>query len=280
MDTRIIKEAVQDSYGAMAKQRAGGMLTKLFACCDPNTLAKKVSQKVGYSTQQIQDVPENANMGLGCGNPLALASIKPGDTVLDLGSGAGFDCFLAAPLVGTRGRVIGLDLTDEMLALARQNKKRGDYEQVEFIKGDIEDIPLPDASVDLVISNCVINLSTAKSRVFQEAYRVLRPDGEMSISDIVLLGELPAFIRNSVEGHIACLAGAEKWENYVSYAREAGFKKVKIESKTSFPLELVLTDPIAQKIIRANDLSEQQIKEVAALISSVSLRATKSKRCD
>lgn len=275
MDANIFKDAVKKGYGAFAKQRSGGIMSKLFACCDHTALAKEVSQKVGYSPEQIETVPENANMGLGCGNPLALAKVKKGDTVLDLGSGAGFDCFLASPLVGETGKVIGVDITDEMLNLAKKNAEKGGYRNVRFIKGDIENLPLAADSVDLIISNCVINLSTNKARVFQEAYRVLKDSGEMSISDIVLSGDLPDFVKNSVEGHIACVAGAEKVENYFEYTKATGFTDVKIETKASFPLELVLTDPIAQKIIRDFNLGEEQIKEIASLITSITMSIKK-----
>ena len=275
MDTNILKDAVKEGYGAIAKQRSGGLFSKLFSCCDPSVLTREVSQKIGYSAAQIEAVPENANMGLGCGNPLALAKITKGDTVLDLGSGAGFDCFLASPLVGQEGKVIGVDITDEMLALARKNAKKGAYQNVDFIKGDIEDLPLANETVDLIISNCVINLSTDKAQVFKEAFRVLKNGGQMSISDIVLLGDLPNFIQNSVEGHIACIAGAESVHNYFEYAKAAGFTDVSIETKTTFPLELVLTDPIAQKVIRDFDLGEQEIKEIASLITSVTMNVKK-----
>ena len=275
MDRIILKDAVKEGYGTIAKQRSGSLFSKLFACCDTTPLAKEISQKVGYSSEQMEAVPENANMGMGCGNPLALAKVTKGDTVLDLGSGAGFDCFLASPLVGETGKVIGVDMTDEMLHLAKKNAKKGGYQNVEFIKGDIEDLPVAHDSVDLIISNCVINLSTDKAQVFKEAYRVLKPGGEMSISDIVLLGDLPDVVKNSVEGHIACIAGAERMENYFGYAQVAGFTDVKIENKTTFPLELVLSDPIAQKIIQDFKLGEKQIKEMASLISSITMTLKK-----
>ncbi len=275
MDTNILKDAVKESYGTLAKQRSSSLLSRLFTCCDHTFFAKEVSHKVGYSVEQIQNAPENANMGLGCGNPLAFSRVKKGNTVLDLGSGAGFDCFLAAPLVGETGKVIGVDMTDEMLSLARKNAKRGAYKNVEFFKGYIEDLPVPNNSVDLIISNCVINLSTDKAQVFKEAYRVLKQGGEMSISDIVLLGDLPDFIKNSVEGHIACIAGAERVENYFEYAKTAGFTDMKIEAKTTFPLELVLTDPLAHKIIQDFNLGEKEIKEIASLITSITMNLKK-----
>ncbi len=275
MDAEKLKNAVIEGYGTIAKQRSGGLMSKLFACCDRTQIIEEVSHKIGYSAEQLKNVPENANMGLGCGNPLALAKIKEGDTVLDLGSGAGFDCFLASPLVGKTGRVIGVDLADEMLDLAGKNAEKGGYTNVKFLKSDIENLPVEDLSVDLIISNCVINLSSNKAQVFKEAHRVLRPDGELTISDIVLVKELPAFIKNSIEGHIACIAGAEKIENYLAYANMAGFKDVKIENKTSFPLELMLTDPIAQKIVRDFNLRDEQIKDIASSITSITLSAKK-----
>jgi SAM-dependent methyltransferase len=276
MNAEVIKKGVVEGYGKIAKRPSSqGFLSKMFACCDTGKIVGEVSHKIGYSTEELQAVPEGANMGIGCGNPTALAKIKAGDTVLDLGSGGGFDCFLASPLVGDTGKVIGVDITEEMVNRAKQNAQKGKYKNVDFIKGDIENLPIPDNSVDIIISNCVLNLSTNKAKIFEEANRVLKQDGEMTISDIVLLEELPDFIKKSVEGYVACIAGAEKIENYFLYAQQAGFSNVKIETKTSFPLELLMTDPIAQKIVTDFNLSDEQIKNISNAITSVTLSAKK-----
>lgn len=275
METAVIKDAVKEGYGKIAKHSGSGFMSKMFSCCDREETVKEVSRKIGYSEAEQQSVPEGANLGVGCGNPLSLAKIKKGDTIVDLGSGAGFDCFLASPLVGEKGKVIGVDMTQEMLKSARKNAKRGNYHNVEFVQGDIESLPIEANVADLIISNCVINLSPQKEKVFKEAYRVLKPNGEFSISDIVLLNDLPDFIKNSTAGYMACVAGAEKIDKYVQYAEQAGFKNVKIETKTKFPLELILTDPVAQQIVKEFNMTEKQIKDISDSVISISLSAKK-----
>jgi SAM-dependent methyltransferase len=275
MDAKAIKESVKNGYGQIAARPTGGFLSHFFACCNPAEVANGVSQKIGYSEADLQSVPNGANMGIGCGNPLALARLKPGDHVLDLGSGAGFDCFLAAPLVGPTGKVTGIDLTEEMVEKARKNARKGNYSNVEFIHGDIENLPLPDNSIDVIISNCVLNLSTEKAKIFKEAWRVLKPGGALTISDVVLLRELPDFIKTSVEGYIACIAGAEKIDHYRTYALEAGFGDLTINTKTNFPVELLLTDPIAQKIVTDFNLNEAQIQQISESIISATFTAIK-----
>jgi ubiquinone/menaquinone biosynthesis C-methylase UbiE len=185
----------------------------------------------------LSAVPEGANLGLGCGNPVAIASLKEGEVVLDLGSGAGFDCFLAANAVGDKGKVIGVDMTPEMLELARENAVKGGYENVEFRLGEIENLPVGDSSVDIVISNCVINLSPEKEKVFAEAFRVLKPGGRVMVSDMVLLRELPEEVLNSSEAYVGCIAGAVLKDKYVEAMKQAGFTDIKIISETVFPIE-------------------------------------------
>jgi len=277
MNTSSVKKSVVDSYGKLAKAAGGNFLSKLFSCCNPANLANEIGEKIGYSKTELQSVPEGANLGVGCGNPSALAKIEQGQTVVDLGSGAGFDAFLAAPLVAGKGKIIGIDLSDDMLALARKNVKKGGYENVDFIKGDIEDLPLESDIADHIISNCVINLSLNKGAVYQEAYRVLKPGGRLSISDIVLEKELPDFVKNSLAGHIACVAGAEKLEDYLQYVKDAGFKDIKIETKTTFPLELILSDPIVKQFAKQMnfDLNSKEAKDIASRVTSISLSAKK-----
>ena len=277
MNTNAVKKSVVDSYNKLAMATQNGIFSKLFACCDPTSNARQVGKKIGYSTAELNAVPKGANLGVGCGNPSALATIDKGATVIDLGSGAGFDAFLVAPIVGEKGKVIGVDLSDEMLKLANKNAGKGNYKNVDFIKGDIEKLPLNNEIADHVISNCVINLSLNKGAVYQEAFRVLKKGGKIAISDIVLEKELPDFVKNSLAGHIACISGAETIEEYLKYIKDAGFQNITIEQKTNFPLELMLTDPQVQKIAKEMDfsLNSEEAKDIASRVSSISISATK-----
>jgi len=190
-----------------------------------------VAHAIGYSAAETAAVPDGSNLGLGCGNPIAIASLLAGETVLDLGSGAGFDAFLAAKSVGPTGRVIGVDMTPDMITKARENKTKGNYDNVEFRLGEIENLPLPDGSVDVIISNCVINLSPDKSRVFREAFRVLKPGGRLTISDILATAPLPAHIRSDLELLAGCVSGASPIEEVKSYLATAGFSDIEIKPK-------------------------------------------------
>lgn len=217
---------VREAYGKIAKGQTGcGCGT----CC--STDAKEYAKSIGYSEEDLKVIPDEANLALSCGNPTALANLKKGETVLDLGAGAGFDCFLAASKVGPNGKVIGVDMTPEMIEKARENAKRNVMKNVEFRLGEIENLPLADNSVDAVISNCVINLSADKTRVFQEIYRVLKPGGRISISDIALLKKLPEKIREDITAYIGCVAGALFIDDYKKIIEEAGFKKAKVSAK-------------------------------------------------
>lgn len=201
------------------------------SCCA--TPQQPVSKVVGYTDEQLGVIPDGADLGLGCGNPTALASLKEGEVVLDLGSGGGIDCFLAANAVGRNGRVIGVDMTPEMLEKARENARKGNYANVDFRLGEIEHLPVADNSVDIVISNCVINLSPDKAQVFKEAYRVLRPGGRVMVSDIVLLKELPDAIKSSVAAYTGCIAGASRKEDYLATIVSSGFQDVEVVSEVS-----------------------------------------------
>jgi SAM-dependent methyltransferase len=234
MRKKEIKKVVKESYAKIIRQ--GG------SCCGPVNssygsidLPQDFLTKIGYTSEELQAVPEGS-IGLGCGNPVALASLREGETVLDLGSGAGFDCFLAANKVGKKGRVIGVDMTPEMVERAKENAKKGNYGNIEFRLGEIESLPVADNSIDVIISNCVINLSPDKRMAFKEAFRVLRPGGRLMVSDIVLLNELPGFIRDSIEAYIGCLSGAILKEDYMEAIREAGFHEVRIVDETPFPI--------------------------------------------
>jgi len=219
-----VRKAVRRSYGRVAREER--------SCCDsgcsqevPAEVAKTL---LGYTDEQLAAIPDGANLGLGCGNPTALASLREGDVVLDLGAGAGIDCFLAAERVGKRGRVIGVDMTPEMIDRARENTEKAGVGNVEFRLGEIEHLPVADASVDRVISNCVINLSPDKPQVFREAYRALRPGGEMLVSDIVLIADLPAEVRADADSVAGCITGAMRKEEYLAAIEAAGFERVEI----------------------------------------------------
>ena len=230
MNTEDVREIVKEKYGQAAlRVKAGassaccGGATAVGSCCDPITSNL-------YDPQQAGNVPELAvNASLGCGNPTALAELTPGETVLDLGSGGGLDVLLSARRVGPAGKAYGLDMTDEMLALAEENRRTSGLTNVEFLKGEIEHIPLPANSVDVVISNCVINLSSDKDRVLREAFRVLKPGGRFAVSDVVVRGSVPPAIRKSMELWVGCIAGALSEYDYVAKLARAGFDAISIE---------------------------------------------------
>lgn len=276
MDNEQIQKNVKSGYADIVKRSTKkSFLPNIFQCCDPKAIATDIGRKIGYSEDDLKNVPEDANLGIGCGNPTALASIKKGETILDLGSGAGFDCFLASRATGETGKVIGVDITPEMVAQAKKNAEKGNYKNIEFKVGAIENLPVESESVDLIISNCVINLSNQKEQVFKEAFRVAKSNGRIMISDIILLKDLPDYVKNSVEGHIACLAGAVKKEDYINAIAKAGFTAISIDKEAGFPIELMLNDPIAEKIIREHNLTEKEISAIANAIASVSISAKK-----
>ena len=233
--TEEIKKVVRDGYAKALSQSTSCCSTS--SCCCGTDQAKEISKKVGYSDSEMIAVPEGANLGFGCGNPVALASLKEGDVVLDLGSGAGFDAFLAAQRIGKTGRVIGIDMTPEMVERAEKNAKKGKYNNVEFRLGEIEKLPVEDNSIDVIISNCVINLSPDKEMVFKEAHRVLKSSGKLMVSDLVLAKELPGALKDSVEAYVGCLAGAIKKDEYLKLITMAGFYDVKVISESSYPVD-------------------------------------------
>jgi SAM-dependent methyltransferase len=231
MDENEIREAVRERYARIAIEGRGQRPAEapVESCCSP---ADALAMAAGYSAQELASIPEEARLGLGCGNPTALASLKEGETVLDLGAGGGMDCFLAAAQVGPTGRVIGVDMTAEMVRRARESAARGGYSNVDFRLGEIENLPVADGSVDAVISNCVINLSPDKPRVFAEAWRALRPGGRLMVSDIVLLRDLPQEIKSSIEAYVGCIAGASRKEEYLAAIEAVGFEDVEVVSET------------------------------------------------
>ena len=273
MKEEKIKKAVREGYTAVAKSE-GTCYTQPGSCCGPD-LAVDISKTIGYSDEDIEAVPEGANLGLGCGNPVALASLKERDVVLDLGSGAGFDCFLSAKKVGKGGRVIGIDMTPEMLEKARENAEKGGFDNVEFRLGEIEHLPVADNSVDAVISNCVINLVPDKRAVFSDAFRVLKPGGRLMVSDIVLLGELPAAILESVAAYVGCLAGAVMKDEYIDAIESAGFADVGLTDEKPFPIKLMANDPTVKAVIENLNIPSEELEDIARSVVSIGVRAVK-----
>lgn len=228
-----IRGAVRENYGKVAVSGQAGCGCSAPSCCGTQNAfnAIDISLALGYSREEATSVPEGANMGLGCGNPQAIASLQAGETVLDLGSGGGFDCFLARRAVGDAGRVIGVDMTPEMVTKSRRNADQAGIRNVDFRLGELENLPVADGIVDVIISNCVINLSPEKERVFSEAFRVLKPGGRLAISDVVTTAELPADIKNDMAFHTGCIAGASSIKELESMLVRTGFEEIQIKPK-------------------------------------------------
>jgi SAM-dependent methyltransferase len=271
MSTEHMKDIVKDKYGQAAlRARSGagssccGGASALEACCDPITSNL-------YDAGQEGEVPDLAlKASLGCGNPTALAELRAGETVLDLGSGGGIDVLLSARRVGPAGRAFGLDMTDEMLAVAEENKRKSGLENVTFLKGEIEQIPLPDNSVDVVISNCVINLSGDKDRVLREAFRVLKPGGRFAVSDVVVRGEVPAAVRASMELWVGCIAGALGDREYAAKLSAAGFTDIELEDTRIYSVDDARTFLAGQGLD-----AERLAREIDGTFVSAFIRATK-----
>jgi arsenite methyltransferase len=274
MQSHEIKENVRRGYAKIAIGE-GSCCGTGSTCCGNNSRVDEISKGIGYSDEEVNAVPEGANLGLGCGNPTALASLKEGETVLDLGSGAGIDCFLAAQKVGKSGKVIGVDMTPEMLDKARQNARNSKYANVEFRLGEIEHLPVADASVDVIISNCVINLSADKGKVFGEAFRVLKPGGRMMVSDIVLSKPLPSSILKSVEAYVGCISGAMMKEEYLALIKEQGFRQVEVLKESFFASDSVANDPTAQVLTNDSNVPAEDLRALTASVVSVNVRAVK-----
>jgi SAM-dependent methyltransferase len=274
MEKEEIRKVVRDGYAKIAKQNSS-CCAPVESCCGSTDLAQDISRNIGYTEEELKAVPEGANLGLGCGNPVAVASLREGEIVLDLGSGAGFDCFLAATRVTDKGRVIGVDMTPEMVEKARENAKKGNYANVEFRLGEIENLPAADNSVDAVISNCVINLSPEKKRVFSEAFRVLKPGGRLMVSDIVLLKELPDFVKSSIVAYVGCLSGAILKDEYLRTIKAAGFQEVRIIDEAFFPMEFIANDPTAKEVIENSKMPPEKVREVASSILSIKVYGIK-----
>jgi SAM-dependent methyltransferase len=300
MDSQTIKSAVRERYagfvtrnqsccgttllqGAPAartllesRAEAGQGQSSAPACgCDhPGDL----SLQLGYENRDLQAVPEGANLGLGCGNPVAMASLKPGETVLDLGSGAGFDAFLAAQRVGPGGQVIGVDMTPQMIERATSLAKTHGYANVEFRLGDIEQLPVADGSVDAIISNCVVNLTTDKPRVFREAYRVMKPGGRLMVSDLVLVRPLPQAVREDLDAYGACIAGALLKDDYLAAIEAAGFAHVRVAGERRYALDMFSPELLETARKRYPGLSEEELEASAGAVLSIQVEATKASR--
>jgi arsenite methyltransferase len=235
-----IRTVVRDRYGKAAEN--SGSLCGCGSCCGGAQDVDAIAQQIGYRLEDLKTIPQGANLGLGCGNPLEYAQVKAGETVLDLGCGAGFDCFLASREVGEEGHVIGVDMTPQMLEKARGNAIKSECVNTEFRLGEIEHLPVADNSVDVIISNCVINLSPDKPQVFRETMRVLRPGGRLLVSDLVLRRPLSDRLKNSVEAYVGCVAGASLKEDYLALMREAGFSDVVIVDQSVYDVGLEVID--------------------------------------
>ncbi|MGQ9722547.1 MAG: arsenite methyltransferase [Candidatus Jordarchaeum sp.] len=256
MDRKKTQKIVREAYSRIALGQEG-------CGCAPGTCGldpMEFARSIGYSEEELKVIPGEANLTLSCGNPTALVGLKEGEVVLDLGSGAGFDCFLAAVRVGQKGKVIGVDMTPEMIEKARANAEKNEFENVEFRLGEIENLPLGDNSVDVVISNCVINLSVDKQRVFQEIYRVLKPGGRIAISDIALLKELPEKVRENIAAYVGCIGGALLVDEYKKIVESSGLKYVRVTLKSSSAcVDPDTKDPIGRVIL--NGLGENETLE-------------------
>ncbi|MFW9818660.1 MAG: arsenite methyltransferase [Candidatus Thorarchaeota archaeon] len=297
LDDEKIRKMVREEYGKVATRRAS-------SCCGPSSekeiviqdscssescggaikipadkidgFLEKYSGLLGYTEEDLDNIPDGANLALGCGNPTAHASIQEGETVLDLGSGGGLDCFIASKKVGKTGKVIGVDMTPSMIDRARENARNGNYDNVEFRLGEIEHLPVADNSVDLIISNCVINLAPNKEAVFREAFRVLKPGGRLMVSDIVLLKELPEVIRNSAQAYVGCIGGAILKEKYIEAIENSGFKDVEIMKQSNFStIEFLLNDDKIREALGDQIKKVQNLQQMDLDSTSIKVKAIK-----
>jgi arsenite methyltransferase len=277
MDEETIRKSVREHYAAVAREQAGCCASPAVAasnCCGAANVVE-VGKNIGYSAEEMASVPDGANLGLGCGNPLAHSDLKEGETVVDLGAGAGFDCFIAARRVGPSGRVIGVDMTPDMVEKARENARKSGAANVEFRLGEIEHLPVADSSADMIISNCVINLSTDKPQVFREALRVLKPGGRLFVSDLALLRPLPVKILESVNAYAGCISGAMLKEDYLQAMRDAGFSEVAVVEESGYPIGSCNPDASELAALGAQMLSPEEFRDAANSVVSIKVRAVR-----
>jgi ubiquinone/menaquinone biosynthesis C-methylase UbiE len=262
-DPNQLRELVSESYGKIAERETNS----------PG--AAETARRIGYAAEQLEAIPEGANLGVGCGNPTAIDALRPGEVVVDLGCGAGMDSFLAARAVGPEGRVIGIDMTDAMLDKARTNARATGFENVEFRKGYIEALPIESESVDVILSNCVINLSPEKHKVYAEAYRVLRPGGRVMVSDVVLERVLPDAVLQSIEAYMGCVGGASLREPYLQTIRDAGFSEVRVEREACFGDTFDFDNPEIQAAMEKLGIDQEQAREYGSSVTSLHIFARK-----
>ncbi|MGI9625601.1 MAG: arsenite methyltransferase [Longimicrobiales bacterium] len=270
MEDSEVRQAVRERYAGKAVDDDGCCAP---SCCGGETTSEALSRSIGYGDEELEAVPEGANLGLGCGNPVALAELNPGDVVVDLGSGAGFDCFLAAGNVGKTGRVIGVDMTPEMVEKARANAQKGDFPQVEFRLGEIEALPVGDDTADVIISNCVINLSANRDKVLSEAFRVLKPGGRLMISDLVSSHPVPECVAESKQSLVACLPVPKS--EYTAELEAAGFADVQVEEGPPYPSEHIFADPQVEAVMAAYPDEREKVEAFVAEIRRGVIRGQK-----
>ncbi len=262
MEEEKNRRNVREGYAKIAKEKLCCNVST--SCCESSISREDLSRKMGYTKEELDSIPEGSNLGLGCGNPVALSSLRDGETVIDLGSGAGVDCFLAAKKVGENGKVIGIDMTPEMLDTARENARRGNYGNVEFRLGEIEHLPVADNTADVIISNCVINLALNKEQVYAEAFRVLKPGGRIMVSDLVLKRELSAAMREGAHPS-SCIKTAVLKDKYLETIEKAGFKDIQILSEKAYCYEELKDDPNAKVIVANRSTDTQELKNISEL---------------
>lgn len=262
MEEEMHRKSVREGYRKIVTERL--CCNASTSCCESSTPQEELTKKIGYTQEELNSIPKGSNLGLGCGNPVAVASLKEGETVIDLGSGAGVDCFLAAKKVGQKGKVIGIDMTPEMLDKARENARNGNYENVEFRLGEIEHLPVADNTADVVISNCVINLTLNKKKVYEEAFRVLKRGGRIMVSDLVLKKELSATIREGVPSS-SCIKNAILKDKYLETIEEVGFKDIRILDEREYCSEELTDDPDVKVIVANRNTNTQELKSTSEL---------------
>ncbi|MCG3220690.1 MAG: arsenite methyltransferase [Candidatus Heimdallarchaeota archaeon] len=292
MEPKEVKKVVRESYGKVARRSSSsccdktqpeeasccGEVREESSCCESQTNIDEINRAIGYTKEELDSIPEESILGLGCGNPTAIASLQEGETVVDLGSGGGLDVFLASTKIGPTGKAIGIDMTHDMIDLARDNAEKNNITNVEFRLGEIENLPIADNTADIIISNCVINLSPEKLKVFQEAYRVLKPGGRLSISDMVLLRPLPESVRKNKALLAGCIAGAELKSRYIGLIKEAGFQDIQIANEEGYLKEFEDYEVLKDISVEEFDNIEDEKEYIRDSVQSITVTAYKPKK--